>query len=83
MYKEDMQRLQVEILDLVRERARIEREVPRSSLIYKRITLQIHRKQEDFNDTKQLALRGTLAELRRVWGKRLNWTDKDFLDNEQ
>tara|TARA_R110000782_G_scaffold120466_1_gene211454 strand:+ start:13002 stop:13244 length:243 start_codon:yes stop_codon:yes gene_type:complete len=78
MNKEEMQRIKEEIIALRRELKRVEITEKRTGLRYKLIDYRIQKLHSSFIDARQVQLLHTLAELRHVWGKRLNWTDEDF-----
>ena len=73
-----MQLIKAEIIALKRELKRVEITEKRTGIRYKLINHRIHKLHNSFINARQIHLLHTLAELRRVWGKRLNWTDEDF-----
>tara|TARA_R110000765_G_scaffold23624_5_gene59622 strand:+ start:2730 stop:2972 length:243 start_codon:yes stop_codon:yes gene_type:complete len=78
MRHEELKKIKSEIADLKRELKRVEITEKRTGIQYKLIDWRIQKLKSQFVNAREIQLLHTLAELRHVWGKRLNWTDEDF-----
>ena len=78
MRHEELKKIKSEICDLKRELKRVEITEKRTGIQYKLIDWRIQKLKQQFVNAREIQLLHTLAELRHVWGKRLNWTDEDF-----
>lgn len=78
MRHEELKKIQSEIADLKRELKRVEITEKRTGIQYKLIEWRIQKLKSQFVNAREIQLLHTIAELRHVWGKRLNWTDEDF-----
>lgn len=78
MRQEELKKIKSEICDLKRELKRVEITEKRTGIQYKLIDWRIQKLKQQFVNAREIQLLHTLAELRYVWGKRLNWTDEDF-----